>query len=138
LSTPKRYMRTTFPDTWAPKRISSVHFRFCDDLAVIQVAIEVGALCLLPVAYYNVGSGCELQSILSENHPWARLPETLTTTLVVGYYDQLQFISHIFGCPNGALRDESDCDNLESCDAICLKFLRAYPTTCEARALILL
>jgi hypothetical protein len=77
---------------------------FIFDFAVIQV---IGALWLLPVAYYSVVSGCELQRILYENYPWVRLPETSTATLVVRYYAQLQFIPHIFGGMGTQKRDRS-------------------------------
>ncbi|KAJ7148517.1 hypothetical protein C8R43DRAFT_1009204 [Mycena crocata] len=92
----------------------------------IQVATEVGALWLLPVAYHDL---CKLTlSAILSTPWWNSIGEKERTACLIGHSAQIQYFPRMFKFLSIAGDDETACDDWTECNRLRLKFVNESDT----------
>lgn len=91
------------------------------NLVTIKVAVEVAALWLLPVAYYDL-CDCEIKTIITAGAPWDTLGEVQRMTCIIGHSAQIQFFPKIIAFHFPGKTQYSDCADWTRCNAVRLEY----------------
>ncbi|KAJ7509638.1 hypothetical protein B0H11DRAFT_1254045 [Mycena galericulata] len=114
------------PSSVSCVRCPSAWFPALYHLRSIKVAAEVGALWLLPAAYYDLCDR-EIQTILSAGPLWDDLGEVQKMACIVGHSAQIQYFPNITAFHFKAKDETSECADWIWCNRMRLYFAGDVP-----------